>query len=55
MEKRRCDFCERLAEYSGKTLFGSWADMCEIHFKIYGAGLGIGLGQPIPINKKTIN
>ena len=45
-----CDFCAekaktRPASYDGKTTFGPWAYMCEDHFKTFGVGVGIGLGQ----------
>ena len=55
-----CDFCRMdsgsdifdqslesrvKAEYDGATVFGSWANMCEKHFSIYGTGLGLGKGQ----------
>jgi len=45
-----CDFCENMgvktkAAYDGKTTFGPWAWMCEEHFKQYGTGLGLGIGQ----------
>jgi hypothetical protein len=47
-----CDFCKqegrrREARVDGKTVFGSWAYMCEYHFVIYGVGLGTGLGQKL--------
>ena len=46
----RCDFCggqpnRRLAKYDGKTMGGSWANMCQEHFEDYGIGLGTGKGQ----------
>ncbi len=53
-----CDFCnqsnKRLdstlpnqvdARYDGKTIYGSWANMCPEHFDLYGLGLGTGVGQ----------
>ena len=46
-----CDFCiaqgkkKVEAVYDGKTIYGSWAFMCEYHFKICGIGLGVGKGQ----------
>lgn len=33
------------AAYDGATHFGSWAYMCEKHFRDYGTGLGTGRGQ----------
>jgi hypothetical protein len=52
----KCDFCKEDptkddayhdvdAHYDGKTVFGSWAYMCIIHFNTYGTGLGTGIGQ----------
>lgn len=43
-----CDFCKAshaTAAYDGKTTFGPWANMCEMHFQQYGIGLGLGKGQ----------
>ena len=36
MIKQKCDFCENLAIYDGKTKMGPWAFMCEEHYKLYG-------------------
>ncbi len=53
-----CDICEGLglkradASYDGKTIYGSWAWMCEGCFKVYGTGLGLGIGQKIIIEEK---
>ena len=44
-EGKKCDFCDRPAEYDGKTRDGPWAYMCERDFKIHGIGLGTGMGQ----------
>ena len=46
----KCDFCAqrgmtRDAYYDGRTIHGSWANMCEEHFLQYGVGLGTGSGQ----------
>lgn len=51
-----CDFCEqvngpKLATYDGKTKSGSWAYMCEQHFKEHGVGLGLGKGQRLKIEQ----
>ena len=40
-----CDFCsddggQEPARYDEKTRFGSWANMCERHHKMYGTGIG---------------
>ena len=45
-----CDFCKEYsmdnpATIDGKTTFGSWANMCDHHYKLYGVGLGLGVGQ----------
>jgi len=49
-----CDFCMFgirgtgvLAKYDGRTKSGSWAWMCEEHFKEHGVGLGEGNGQEL--------
>jgi len=42
----KCNFCGGLAHYDGKTKYGCWAYMCELHFWEYGCGrLGLGWGQ----------
>jgi hypothetical protein len=56
-EARNCDFCkeeglENEAKYDGKTIYGSWAYMCELHFKQFGIGLGIGRGQELEVTKR---
>lgn len=35
----KCDFCNELAKYDGKTTLGPWAFMCEDHFKQYGINI----------------
>lgn len=46
-----CELCEQLnlfevAQYDGRTLDGSWAFMCEMHWEAYGPGeTGLGRGQ----------
>jgi hypothetical protein len=48
-----CDLCtperspsgRREALYDGKTTEGPWAYMCDIHFRLFGTGLGLGRGQ----------
>ena len=47
-----CDFCmnhgqEVIAEYDGRTVFGSCAYMCSGHFAKFGTGLGQTRGQKI--------
>jgi len=47
-----CDFCavegtSEPAEYDGRTIFGHWAYMCQLHFDQYGVGLGTGRGQKL--------
>ena len=54
-----CDFCfgEDLcaARYDGKTKQGSWANMCEQHFKVHGVGLGTGRGQKLLLTKEALS
>jgi hypothetical protein len=43
-----CDFhvADKVpAKYDGATTMGPWADMCESHFRQFGTGLGLGIGQ----------
>ena len=45
-----CDFCQQEgkkveAAYDGATQFGPWAYMCDLHFMLFGRGLGTGRGQ----------
>jgi len=46
-----CDVCrqneiERDAKYDARTLYGSWAFLCQEHFDSIGPGrLGTGYGQ----------
>jgi hypothetical protein len=47
-----CNFRHDTAEpahYDGATVQGSWAYMCEEHFKMYGLGLGLGRGQRLVV------
>jgi hypothetical protein len=44
-----CNFCNKLALYDAVTLFGPWANMCQLHFDIYGTGLGTGRGQRLVV------
>ena len=50
-----CDICSPdlnvSAVYDGRTTQGSWAFMCEKHFKQIGRGLGLGLGQRLELEK----
>jgi len=51
-----CDLCAQegirsLAKYDGKTIYGSWAYMCERHFKEQKANLGLGKGQELIMKK----
>jgi hypothetical protein len=41
----QCDFCELNATVGGKTIVGSWAYMCTVHYTLLGVGLGHDLGQ----------
>ncbi len=43
-----CDLCAdgtTVAVVDGKTVFGPWANMCQMHFDTCGFGLGVGRGQ----------
>jgi len=51
-ELPKCSFCEDRAKYDGKTIYGSWAYMCEKHFKEYGVGLGVGRGQRLRLGER---
>lgn len=47
-----CDFCISygrtvVAEYDGRTVFGSCSYMCLAHFTKFGIGLGRTVGQRI--------
>lgn len=50
----KCDFCESKARFDGKTVFGPWANMCELHFKANGVGLGLGRGQKLVLKKEPV-
>ena len=50
VELPHCDFCKedfinKPATVDGKTCFGPWANMCDVHFSTHGVGLGLGKGQ----------
>ena len=50
----KCDFCDdgSDASFDAKTIFGSWANMCENHFFEYGFGrLGTGYGQRLVLTE----
>jgi len=47
----KCDFCSATAQYDGKTRMGPWANMCPMHFRTYGVGLGLGRGQKLILKK----
>jgi hypothetical protein len=42
-----CDFCGQPAVYDGKTKYGPWGFMCIQDFRMFGVGLGLGLGQKL--------
>jgi hypothetical protein len=44
-ELPKCDFCPETAEYDAATVHGPWANMCALHFRVHGRGLGLGVGQ----------
>ena len=53
-KQKTCDLCEKnQAKYDGKTGMGHWAYMCESCFKLYGSGLGDGVGQKLIFKKPT--
>ena len=39
------------AHYDGATAMGPWAYICESHYRQYGIGLGLGLGQRLIIKQ----
>ena len=43
----KCDFCqdETLAQYDARTTLGSWANMCEAHWKRFRMYLELGTGK----------
>jgi hypothetical protein len=47
LELPPCSWCDdgTLASVDGATIYGTWANMCNYHFVMYGLGLGIGVGQ----------
>ena len=47
----KCDFCSATAQYDGKTRMGPWANMCPMHFRTYGIGLGLGRGQKLVLKR----
>lgn len=57
-----CDFCriddgeDTIAEYDAKTVFGSWANMCEHHFATRAASsqLGTGHGQKLIVGQPPV-
>lgn len=44
-----CSFCKAQAQYDGATTMGPWGYMCQIHFGMYGVGLGTGRGQKLTV------
>ena len=55
-ELPQCDFCKENgwntpAHFDGKTVFGPWANMCDSHFRSYGTGLGLGIGQRLIVKE----
>lgn len=56
-ELPKCDLCKEQgidvdAYYDGKTRLGPWAYMCDVHFDVYGIGLGTGKGQQLILKEK---
>ena len=45
-QRPQCNMCQRAeAQFDAKTKGGPWAYMCLPCYKVYGIGLGTGLGQ----------
>ena len=52
-ELPKCDLCEDKAKYDARIpCCGSWAYLCELHFKQLGCHLGLGKGQLLQEDKK---
>lgn len=63
-----CDLCKQMAEtladqskvklcvarVDGRTTHGPWAAMCLGHYRNYGVGLGVGMGQYLLLPKETL-
>lgn len=58
-----CDICNEMrvseghvtierAIYDAKSIYGSWAYMCQKHFDQIGVGLGLGKGQKLVLKAK---
>lgn len=43
----KCDFCSNAAEYDAACKSGMWAYMCQNHFDVNEAKLGLGKGQKL--------
>jgi hypothetical protein len=51
-----CDVCQKTrASYDAKMKTGPWAYMCTECFKIWGIGLGLGMGQKLIYNNEGNN
>ena len=49
----KCDFCDKVAAYDGKTKSGPWANMCSHHWTEHGIGqLGTGRGQKLLLKEQ---
>ena len=44
-ELPKCNFCDKVARFDIRTVFGPWAYACYDRFVNYGVGLGLGYGQ----------
>jgi hypothetical protein len=44
-----CDYCvtDSPAKYDAQGKHGTWGFMCQAHFEIHGATLGLGKGQEL--------
>lgn len=52
-ELPQCNFCDSKAKYDCKTKMGAWGYCCEEHFRVYGLGLGLGIGQELVLEEST--
>lgn len=50
-----CDLCSdgTPAQYDAKTRSGPWGNLCDLHFRREGIGLGLGRGQMLVLSKRA--
>jgi hypothetical protein len=53
----KCSLCfdGTKAHYDARTLFGSWAYLCNNHFVLHRGKLGVGYGQEFIVKKRGKN